>query len=290
MRYSKRKRQEKQEELTSDIVAVGDRVTFALNEDGTSTITSVEPRRSVLSRARPSARDRKQYEDREQVLIANPDQVIFVFSLKDPAPSLRKLDRFLVVAEINALPAIIVANKVDLGTIDEAQALFGLYEKIGYDVLYVSAQTGFNVDQLRDRLAGKLSVLTGSSGVGKSSLLNVVQPGLGLKVGEVSEATTKGKHTTRHTELVPLEAGGYVADTPGIRGLAIFNVEPGELDAYFREIAPLVADCEFSDCRHIHEKRCGVRQGIKDGLVSAERYESYLRLREEHELLDRSLY
>ena len=290
MRYNKRKKQEKQEELTTDIVAVGDRVTFEINEDGNSLIRSVEPRRTVLSRTRPSARDRRQQDDREQVLIANPDQVIFVFSLKDPTPSIRKLDRFLVVAEINSLPAIIVVNKVDLGTLEEAKALFGPYEKIGYEVLYVSALNGEGVAQLQDRLAGKLSVLTGSSGVGKSSLLNKVQPGLGLKIGAISEATTKGMHTTRHTELVPLESGGYVADTPGIRGLAIFNVEPGELDAYFREIAPLVADCEFSDCTHIHEKRCGVLQGVKDGLVSAERYDSYLRLREEHEALDRSLY
>ncbi|MFW5941616.1 MAG: ribosome small subunit-dependent GTPase A, partial [Chloroflexota bacterium] len=137
---------------------------------------------------------------------------------------------------------------------------------------------------------GKLSVLAGSSGVGKSSLLNAMQPGLGLRVREVSEATEKGMHTTRHAELFPLEGGGYVADTPGIRGLALFDVEPQELDAYFREIAPLVPECQFSDCTHRHEPNCAVRAAVEDGTISRQRYESYLRLRDEHDALDEALY
>jgi ribosome biogenesis GTPase / thiamine phosphate phosphatase len=133
-------------------------------------------------------------------------------------------------------------------------------------------------------------VLTGSSGVGKTSLLNALQPELGLKVREVSQATGKGLHTTRATELFPLDGGGYVADTPGIRGLALFNIEPWELDAYFREIAPLVAQCQFSDCSHRHEPNCAVRAALDAGQLSEARYDSYLRLREEHEALDEAMY
>lgn len=275
---------------TTDLVAAGDRVTISLNEDGTGVIESVAERERVLSRARPAAGTRRVLADQEQVWVANPDQVIFVFAVAQPHPSRRKLDRFLVVAEMNELPVIICVNKIDLVESGAAEATFGLYEKIGYRVLYTSAETGEGVDALRDVLRGKLSVLAGSSGVGKTSLLNAVQPGLGLKVKAVSEATEKGMHTTRHVELIPLEAGGYVADTPGIRGLALFDVEPDELDAYFREIGPLVAGCQFSDCTHQHEQNCAVRAAVADGRIAPERYESYLRLREEHEGLDREAY
>lgn len=223
-------------------------------------------------------------------MVANPDQVVFVFSIRKPAPSLRKLDRYLVVAEMNELPVIICVNKVDLVEPDEPQQVFHIYEEIGYPVLYTSATRGDGVNQLRERLRDKLSVFTGSSGVGKTSLLNAVQPELGLRVREVSQATEKGLHTTRHVELVPLAIGGYVADTPGIRSLALFDLEPAELDAYFREIAPLVADCQFSDCTHQHEPNCAVKQAVTEGRIAKERYESYLRLREEHENLEESTY
>lgn len=275
----------KKEWLETDIATVGDWVTISLNEDGTGTIEAVAERRTALARARPSAARRTVDADREQVLVANVDQVIFVFSIKKPEPSLRKLDRFLVVAEMNELPAVICVNKVDLVPLEQAVNQFQLYEEIGYQVIYTSAKTGLGVAELRDLLTGKLSVLAGSSGVGKSSLLNAVQPGLGLRVREVSEATGKGLHTTRHAELLPLHGGGYVADTPGIRGLALFDVEPGELDAYFREIAPLVAFCQFSDCTHRHEPKCAVRAAVAQGEISQQRYQSYLRLREEHEKL-----
>lgn len=287
--YKTSKKQHTQDELVSDIVAIGDRVTLTLNEDGNGTIESVEPRQSVLSRVRPSAHSRRQLlQDREQVLLANPDQVIFVFSIKNPEPSLRKLDRLLIIAERNQLPAVICVNKIDLASLQEAQATFAIYEKIGYNVLYVSALTDDGIDQLRDRLRDKISVFAGSSGVGKSSLLNAIQPNLGLMVSQVSEATTKGRHTTRYSELFALDFGGYVADTPGIRGVALFDLEPSELDGYFREIAPLVVACAFRDCSHQHERGCAVREAVEDGLVSAERYDSYLRLREEHEQLARA--
>ncbi|MEJ2746690.1 MAG: ribosome small subunit-dependent GTPase A [Anaerolineae bacterium] len=280
----------KQEWQRSTIVAVGDRVAVSLNEDGTGTIETVAERRSVLSRTRTSAEGRHLLSDQEQVLVANPDQVVFVFAVKRPFPSLRKLDRFLVVAEMNDLPAVICINKVDLTGIDKAREQFQLYEDIGYPVIYTSAETGLGVAELKNHLRGKLTVLAGSSGVGKSSLLNAIEPGLGLKVRQVSQATGKGLHTTRYAEIFPLAMGGFVADTPGIRGLALFDVEPAELDAYFREIAPLVADCQFSDCSHEQEPGCAVRAAVANGRITPQRYDSYLRLRAEHETLDREAY
>ncbi|HSG15265.1 MAG TPA: ribosome small subunit-dependent GTPase A [Anaerolineae bacterium] len=280
----------KQEKHDTAIVAAGDRVIITINPDGTGLVESVAERTRVISRARPVPEKRSILSDQEQVLVANPDQVVLVFSIRQPRPSLRKLDRFLVVSEMNELPAVICVNKIDLVEPGQAQAIFNVYEKLGYMVLYTSAITGKGINELRDQLQDKISVLTGSSGVGKSSLLNAVQPDLGLRVREVSQATEKGLHTTRHVELVPLEAGGYVADTPGIRSLAVFDLEPGELDGYFREIAPLVAECQFSDCTHRHEPRCAVRAAVEDGRVSTARYDSYLRLREEHEILEESAY
>lgn len=271
-------------------MAVGDEVMISLNEDGTGVIEEVAPRRTVLSRTRPSAEARKLASDQEQVLVANPDQLVFVFSIKAPSPSLRKLDRFLTVAEMNHLPAIICINKIDLDDLDSIRKRFQLYADIGYRVIYTSAKERIGLDELKTCLHDKITVFAGSSGVGKSSLLNAIQPGLDLKVNQVSEATGKGLHTTRYAELIPLEGGGYVADTPGIRGLALFDLEPSELDAYFREIAPLVADCQFSDCTHQHEPNCAVRAAVQDGRVSKQRYDSYLRLREEHEMLDKKAY
>ena len=276
---------------TSTIVAVGDWVTLSLNIDGSGTIESIAERHSVLSRTRVSANTgRRLASDREQVLVANPDQVVFVFAIKKPRSSLRKLDRFLVVAEMNQLPAIICVNKIDLTGREYAHKEFQLYADIGYRLILTSAEDGTGVDELREALQGKISVLTGSSGVGKSSLLNEVQSGLGLSVNVVSEATEKGLPTTRHAELFPLDGGGFVADTPGIRGLALFDVEPYELDSYFREIGPLVADCRFSNCSHKHEPGCAVREAVGNGRIHPARYDSYLRLREEHELLDEALY
>jgi ribosome biogenesis GTPase len=282
----------KKERKDTDIAAVGDWVAVSVNEDGTGMIEEVAERESVLSRTRPGAHDtRRIAADREQVLVANPDQVILVFAVKKPRPSMRKLDRFLVVAELNDLPAIINVNKVDLlDSVDEAREMFRVYEDLGYDVICTSAKTGEGIEELAGALQDKISVMTGSSGVGKSSLLNAIQPGLGLHVNEVSQATEKGLHTTRHAEMFPLDEGGYVVDTPGIRGLALFDIEPEELDAYFREMAPLVEQCRFSDCSHRHEPGCAVRAAVEAGEISEERYDSYLRLREEHELLEEDLF
>lgn len=290
LKYEIRQRQKTEEHKYTDIVAVGDWVTLEPVDDETGRIVSVAERTRVLSRTRPAPSARKTLLDREQVLIANPDQVVFVFSIKDPEPNLRKLDRLLVVTEKQAIPTVICVNKIDLVSAEAARAKFDVYAALGYPVIYTSVKTGAGIDALRDQLRGKLSALAGSSGVGKSSLLNAIQPGLGLRVTTVSDATTKGRHTTRHTELIPLDVGGYVADTPGIRGIALFDLEPGELDGYFREIAPLVADCQFSDCTHIHEEQCAVLTAVADGRVTAARYDSYLRLREEHDDLYDSAY
>ena len=280
----------KKEWRDTSLVAVGDLVTISLREDGTGIIETIAPRKSTLSRARPSPRNRHLASDQEQVLVANLDQVVFVFAAKKPHPSLRKLDRFLVVAEMNKLTAVICVNKIDLTGLEKARQMFNLYEEIGYRVIYTSVPERRGIDELRALLKDKITVFAGSSGVGKSSLLNVIQPGLGLKVSEVSRASGKGVHTTRYAEQFPLDFGGYVADTPGIRGLALFDVEPAELDAYFREIAPYVADCRFSDCSHRHEPGCAVRPAVKQGKISRRRYESYLRLREEHEALDKAIF
>jgi ribosome biogenesis GTPase len=280
----------KKERQVTDLVAAGDKVSITINPDGSGLIESVAKRERVLSRARPAPEKRNVLTDQEQVLVANPDQVVLVFSIRRPRPSLRKLDRFLVVAEMNELPAVIGVNKIDLAEPGEAQALFRVYEEIGYPVIYTSAVQGDGIADLRTYLQNRISVLTGSSGVGKTSLLNAIQPGLGRQVKEVSKATEKGLHATRFVELVPLQIGGYVADTPGIRSLALFDIEPGELDGYFREIEPYVADCQFSDCTHQHEPNCAVRTAVADGRISPERYDSYLRLREEHETLEQSAY
>ena len=280
----------KQEWQSSTLVAAGDWVTISLNADGTGTVDAVAPRKSVLSRSRPAAGQRNLDADQEQVLVANLDQVIFVFSVKNPTSSLRKLDRFLVVAEMNNLPAIICLNKIDLDKKGKVQEQFQMYTDIGYPVIHTSTVTGEGIAALHELLRGKISVLSGSSGVGKSSLLNAIQSGLGLKVSAVSGATGKGMHTTRYAEMFPLDGGGYVADTPGIRGLALFDLEPTELDAYFREIGSLVEDCQFSDCSHRHEPGCAVKKALAQHKIHPARYESYLRLREEHEALDEDNY
>lgn len=292
LKHAIRQQQQTQERPLSDLVAVGDHVTLRVTDAGRQkgVIEAVAERQTVLSRTRPAPSGRSWLHDREQVIIANPDQALFVFAIRDPEPNLRKLDRFLVAAEKNRLPAIICVNKIDLAPPGEAQRHFQLYARLGYRVIYTSAQRGDGLEELKAALRHKVSVLTGSSGVGKSSLLNALEPGLGLRVSAVSAATTKGRHTTRHTELIPLAEGGYVADTPGIRSLALYDVEPAELDAYFREIAPLVAQCAFSNCSHTHEEGCAVRAAVAGGAITSERYDSYLRLRQEHDDLEESAY
>lgn len=276
----------KREKSFTDIVALGDRVTFTYNpNEENGIIESIEERENALSRSRPSAHNRQWKTDKEQVLVANVDQVVFVFAIRKPTTSIRKLDRLLVVTEQQDIPAIICVNKIDLSSAEEADKQFDLYRQIGYEVVYTSAKTGEGIDTLRDLLTDQVTVFAGSSGVGKSTLLNAIQPGLGLRTNNVSDATGKGMHTTRYGELFEVEAGGWVADTPGIRGWALYDIEPEELDGYFREIEPFVANCQFSDCKHRNERGCAVKQAVEDGHISPIRFDSYQRLREEHENL-----
>ncbi|MBL8165903.1 MAG: ribosome small subunit-dependent GTPase A [Anaerolineae bacterium] len=274
-----------EEAQSSDIAAVGDRVQISLLPDGTGSIEAVHPRTSVLSRAMRTEGKRGAGEAlREQVIIANAEQALFVFAAAQPAPNLKMLDRFLVTGEKSDIERLfIVVNKLDLEDNSAVRARFGVYEKVGYTVLYTSARDNLGVDELRALLAGRISVFTGPSGVGKTSLLNAVQPGLGRKVKAVSQRRAEGLHTTRDSVLIRLEFGGYLADTPGMRSLTLWDIEPEELDGYYPEIAPLVGKCKFNDCSHHNELGCAVRAAVESGGIARSRYDSYLQLRAELE-------
>jgi ribosome biogenesis GTPase len=261
-----------------DIAAIGDWVKITIQEPDKGMIEEVEPRSSMLYRMAPT--DRGEY---QQVLIANPDQAVFVFSVKEPEPRLRMLDRFLVIAEKERIDSLIVANKIDLCSMKEAKSLFHRYQEIGYSVLYTSVPKKKGLRALQKKLVGKTSVFAGPSGSGKSSILNAIQPGLGLAVKEVSEATRKGKHTTVSRKLLSLDLGGYVADTPGLKALDLWDITPEEVDGYFREISQALEFCRFSDCTHTHEPGCAVIDAIKKKKIHPDRYRSYLRMREVEE-------
>lgn len=266
----------KKDRQASDIAVIGDRVSLERLPDGTGAISSVEPRSSRFSRRQPGPRGAW----REDVMVANPDLVVAVFACEKPPPNPRLIDRFLVVAEYDEIPTSIVANKIDLVGLERARALFGAYERTGYDVVYTCAKDGSGVADLEARLAGRLSIVTGPSGVGKSALLNAVQPGLRLATGEVSAALSKGRHTTTSAELLPLvgQNGGYVADTPGIRELGLWQIPTSELARCFPEFVPHLGACAFNDCSHLHEPRCGLKAAVASGQVTEQRYDSYRRL------------
>jgi ribosome biogenesis GTPase len=256
-----------------DLVALGDRVDIQVQPDGSGVIEAVRDRTRAIVRLDP--RPRGVY---RQVLLANADQAVFVFACAHPEPRLRMLDRFLVVAEKQGVPPLIVANKADLVSRERAQELFAPYGPAGYTVLYTSVSTGVGVKELATRLAGRISVLAGPSGVGKSSLLNAIQPGLGIAVKDIG-VVNKGQHTTVVRQLYPLGDGAYVADTPGWRSLALWDTEPEEMDGYFPEIRPLVSQCKFNNCSHTREPGCAVRAAVDAGRLHPERYESFVRLR-----------
>ena len=258
-----------------DLIAVGDRVRISILPEGTGMIEEILPRERAIVRMDP--RPRGVY---RQILLANPDQALFVFACAKPRPRMRMLDRFLVIAEQQNIPAIIIANKVDLIGKESAKEIFGHYPKIGYRVIYTSAEKNIGIEDLREALRGKLSALAGPSGVGKSSLMNTMQPGLKLSVSEVSEALDRGTHTTNFRQLLPLKHGGYVADTPGWKSLALWDTQPEELDGYFPEIASLVSQCRFSDCTHVHEPGCAVLDAVHSGELHSERFNSFIRMRD----------
>jgi ribosome biogenesis GTPase len=274
-----------EEARASDVAAIGDRVTIQTFEDQTGTIEVVEERTSVISRAvRTEGSRGGGSPEREQVIVANADQAIFVFAAAAPEPNFRLLDRFLVMGEKSEIERIVViVNKIDLTDRSASEAKFAPYVQMGYTVLYTSALRGQGIDDLRALLKDRISVFAGPSGVGKTSLLNFMQPGLGRAVREISQSRQEGTHTTRDSQLVKLDEGGYLGDTPGIRTLTVWDVEPEELDAYFREIEPLVVECRFGDCTHRNEPGCAVRAAVENGNISKARYQSYLSLREELE-------
>ncbi len=241
---------------------------------GTGVIETIEPRQRMLIRMAPTPRG-----EYRQIIVSNPDQALFVFACSQPDPHLGMLDRFLVIAEKQEIPAVIVANKCDLVEDEQAQVLFGRYTSLGYPVIYTSVRSGQGLTELGRCLQDKISVFAGPSGVGKSSMLNKVQPGLGLAVREVSDTTRKGRHTTVNRQLFALNTGGFIADTPGLKALALWDMDAEELDGYFPEIRNLVAHCTYNDCRHVDEPGCAVLQALAQGKIHPERYQSYIRMR-----------
>ncbi|MHB8087022.1 MAG: ribosome small subunit-dependent GTPase A [Anaerolineaceae bacterium] len=264
----------KRRTIQGDVISIGDRVQISLLSDGTGAVEFIEPRHSELVRLDPTPRG-----DFRQILLSNPDQLIAVFACTQPEPHLRMLDRFLVIAEKQELKAMIVANKVDLIGMRNAKKIFGVYPPLGYPVIYTSAKENIGLIEFQKALVGRISALAGPSGVGKSSLLNAIQPGLGLAVREISAWNDRGKHTTVVREMFPVEGGGFVADLPGLRKLSLWDTQPEELDGYFPELRVLVSKCQFNDCTHFEEPGCAVIKAVEAGTVSAERYESYVRLR-----------
>lgn len=261
---------------TVDPVAVGDQVRFVDEHDGRGLILEVLPRRSRLSRLAAGAKPL------EQVMVANLDQVVAVMAAAQPEPKWNLLDRYLVSAESLGLNALIVIAKLDLlGDSRELLAEVANYRRLGYPVLLTSAVDGTGLEKLKSLLQGRISVLVGKSGVGKSSLLNALQPGLGLRVNAVSQVTGKGRHTTTHLEMFPLEFGGWIVDTPGMREFGPWEVDGEGLALNFPEMRSLVGTCKFGlDCRHEHEPGCAVIKAVANGRVSERRYQSYLKLLE----------
>ncbi len=254
------------------VVAAGDIVVFRPEGTRQGIIFSVKPRRGVLSRTSKG---------RRHILVTNVDLVIIVASTADPDLKPHLIDRFLVTAEQAQLDALIVLNKADLVDPAELQPLLGVYSQLGYRTLLTSAERGWGIDHLREMVTGRQSVVAGQSGVGKSSLLNAVQDGLGLRVQPVSTDNHKGKHTTTTAELLPLAGGGYLVDTPGIRQLELWDVAGSEVAGLFRDIRPFVSDCRFPDCTHIHEVDCAVQDAVADGHIDPRRYNSYCHLIED---------
>ena len=263
------------------VVVAGDCVYFREPENHESSrlegiIERVEPRRGTLARA---SRNRK------HIIVTNVDQVIIVASAGEPRLKPNLIDRILVTAERAAIRPIICINKIDLIDVAELQPLIGVYARMGYKVILTSAENGFGIERLKRQLVGYESVVTGQSGVGKSSLLNAIEPGLSLRVGEVSEENQKGKHTTTTAELLKLSFDGacentYVVDTPGIRQFMLWDIIPEEVSGFFRDLRPFENLCHYPDCTHTHENFCAVKDGVADGKIDLRRYDSYLAIRE----------
>lgn len=254
-----------------NVLAVGDRVWFRpggpAGEEGL--IEKVEARRGTITRG---------YRRREHVIAANVDQVLIVSAFEEPGLKLPLIDRYLISAETGGVRPIIVLNKADLVDLAHYQWVVGLYTQLGYETIVTSVTTGQGVGRLGELLSQGTTAFSGQSGVGKSSLLNAIQPGLDLRVREVSDWTAKGKHTTTTAELIRLDSGAHVVDTPGLRQFELWGVDPGAIEGHFVEFRPYIPLCKFPDCSHTHEAECAVKDAVHWGQIHFGRYESYLKL------------
>ena len=250
-------------------VAVGDRAWFRPGGDRQGMIEKVAPRRGMVTRG---------YRRREHIIVSNVDQILIVSAIEAPGLKLPLIDRYLISAEKGGVRPIIILNKADLADLADYQWVIGLYTQLGYETLATSAADGRGLGRLREILARGVTAFSGQSGVGKSTLLNAIQPGLNLRVREVSDWTSKGKHTTTHAELIRLDRGGYVVDTPGLRQFELWGLDPAEVEGYFVEFRPYIPKCKYPDCSHSHESECAVKEAVHWGRIDVGRYESYLKL------------
>ncbi len=259
-------------------VAVGDRVELVVNQEGTAFITAIDDRRNYI------IRKSQNLSKQSHIIAANVDQAFLIVTINYPQTSTTFIDRFLASAEAYRVPVILVFNKTDLLDEDERryqQMMMTLYENIGYQCVAISAEKRTGVEVLESLLQGKTTVLSGNSGVGKSTLINRLVPGASLRTAEISDAHNTGQHTTTFSEMIELPGGGYLIDTPGIKGFGTFDMEPEELTSYFKEIFRFSKDCRFSNCTHTHEPGCAVLQALENHYIAQSRYQSYLSMMED---------
>ena len=259
-------------------VAVGDRVELITNQEGTAFITTIEDRRNYIIRKSPNL------SKQSHILAANIDQALLMVTVNYPQTSTTFIDRFLASAEAYRVPVTLVFNKRDILSEDELhyqQMMCSLYDMVGYRCIELSAATGEGVQQLQNIVAGKISLISGNSGVGKSTLINRLVPDADQRTAEISDAHNTGMHTTTFSQMIPLQQGGYLIDTPGIKGFGTFDIEKEELTSYFREIFHFSKDCRFSNCTHTHEPGCAVLRALEEHYIAESRYQSYLSMLED---------